>query len=44
MNPLVAILLLSFVGSVAGLVGGVIFILKKEWARTLCKYAVPFAK
>ena len=43
MNPLVAILLLSFVGSVAVLVGGVIFILKKEWARTLCKYAVPFA-
>jgi zinc and cadmium transporter len=27
----------------AGLVGGVIFLLKKEWARTLCKYAVPFA-
>ena len=43
MNPLIAILLLSFVGSVAGLVGGVIFLLKKEWARTLCKYAVPFA-
>jgi zinc and cadmium transporter len=43
MNPLIAILLLSFVGSMAGLVGGVIFLLKKEWARTLCKYAVPFA-
>ena len=43
MKPLIAILLLSFVGSVAGLVGGVIFLLKKEWARTLCKYAVPFA-
>jgi len=43
MNPLIAILLLSFVGSVAGLVGGVVFLLKKEWARTLCKYAVPFA-
>ncbi len=43
MNPLIAILLLSFVGSTAGLVGGVIFLLKKEWARTLCKYAVPFA-
>jgi zinc and cadmium transporter len=27
----------------AGLVGGVIFLLKKEWARALCKYAVPFA-
>lgn len=43
MDPLIAILLLSFVGSMAGLVGGVIFLLKKEWARTLCKYAVPFA-
>lgn len=43
MNPLIAILLLSFIGSVSGLVGGVIFLLKKEWARTLSKYAVPFA-
>lgn len=43
MNPLIAILLLSFVGSIAGLIGGVIFLLKREWARTLCKYAVPFA-
>jgi zinc and cadmium transporter len=43
MSPLIAILLLSFVGSMAGLVGGVIFLLKKEWAKTLCKYAIPFA-
>lgn len=43
MNPLFAILILAFIGSVAGLIGGVIFLLKKEWARVLCKYAVPFA-
>ncbi len=43
MNPLVAILLLSLVGSFAGLIGGVIFLIKKEWARALCKYAIPFA-
>lgn len=43
MNPLIAILLLSFIGSIAGLVGGVIFLLKEEWAKILSKYAVPFA-
>jgi len=43
MSPLINILALSFVGSIAGLIGGVIFLLKKEWARALCKYAVPFA-
>ena len=43
MSPLFTILILAFIGSVAGLIGGVIFLLKKEWARTLCKYAVPFA-
>lgn len=43
MNSLVAILALAFVGSIAGLIGGVIFLVKKEWARTLCRYAVPFA-
>ena len=43
MNPLVAVLILSFIGSIAGLVGGAIFLIKKEWARALSKYAVPFA-
>jgi len=37
------ILLLSLVGSVAGLIGGVVFLVKKEWARKFCQYAVPFA-
>jgi len=43
MSDLTAILALSFLGSVAGLVGGVLFIVKDSWARVLCKYAVPFA-
>lgn len=43
MNPLFTILILAFIGSVAGLIGGVVFLLKKEWARILCRYAVPFA-
>jgi zinc and cadmium transporter len=43
MNPLIAVLILSFIGSIAGLVGGVIFLIKEEWARALSKYAVPFA-
>lgn len=37
------LLLLALVGSVAGLIGGVIFLVKDSWARTLCHYAVPFA-
>lgn len=43
MNDLVNILILAFVGSIAGLIGGVILIVKESWARTLCKYAIPFA-
>lgn len=42
-DPLLNILILAFVGSVAGLIGGFIFLIKKEWARSLCGLAVPFA-
>lgn len=42
-NPAINLLLLSLLGSVAGLIGGVIFILKKSWAETLSAFAVPFA-
>lgn len=31
------------IGSIAGLIGGAILFVKDSWARTLCKYAVPFA-
>ena len=34
---------LALLGSVAGLVGGVIFLVKRDWARVLSIYAVPFA-
>lgn len=43
LDSLIAIIALSFIGSVAGLVGGFILIIKKEWAAILGKYAVPFA-
>jgi zinc and cadmium transporter len=42
-SSLLMLLLLSFLGSVAGLVGGIVFLLKRDWARTLSVYAVPFA-
>lgn len=42
-SPLVAILALAFLGSIAGLIGGVVFLLKENWAKSLSKFAVPFA-
>jgi len=42
-KELLMLLGLATVGSVAGLIGGVIFFVKDSWARTLCRYAVPFA-
>lgn len=37
------IVLLSFLGSVMALVGGVVFLLKKSWAEALERNSVPFA-
>lgn len=42
-DSLSLLLVLTFIGSVAGLVGGVVFLIKKDWAKTLSHYAVPFA-
>lgn len=42
-NKIITILILAFIGSVAGLVGGVVFLFKKSWARVLCANAIPFA-
>lgn len=42
-SSLVSLLILAFFGSIAGLIGGVIFLVKKDWARKLSEYAVPFA-
>jgi len=43
MSDLTNILLLAFIGSIAGIIGGVILILKESWGRVLCKYAIPLA-
>jgi zinc and cadmium transporter len=37
------LILLSLLGSVAGLVGGAIFLIKREWSKVLSFYAIPFA-
>src|SRR3989344_164815 len=42
-SPVLSLLALSLLGSVAGLVGGVVFLVKQSWAKTLSTYAVPFA-
>lgn len=42
-NALFDILVLSFIGSLAGLIGGVVFLAKENWSRVLCRYAIPFA-
>jgi zinc and cadmium transporter len=42
-NEMLQLVLLVALGSIAGLIGGVIFLINDKWARVLCKYAVPFA-
>ena len=37
------LILLALLGSVAGLIGGVLFLIKDVWAKKLCGVAVPFA-
>ncbi|OGM29945.1 hypothetical protein A2630_03855 [Candidatus Woesebacteria bacterium RIFCSPHIGHO2_01_FULL_44_10] len=43
MVDLIQVLGLAAIGSIAGLIGGVVFLVKKNWAQTLSKVAVPFA-
>ena len=43
MNPFLPLLGLSFIGSIAGLLGGGVFLLKKNWAKSLTTVAVPLA-
>lgn len=43
MTNIVFLLVLSTIGSIAGLVGGVILLVKKEWAKNLASVAVPLA-
>lgn len=37
------ILLLATIGSIAGLIGGAIFLVKIKWAKKLSEHAIPFA-
>lgn len=43
MESLWPILGLATLGSVAGLLGGVVFLIKKDWARVLSVHSIPFA-
>ena len=43
MGSISFLLLFSFVGSVAGLIGGVVLLFKKEWAGKLASVSVPLA-
>lgn len=42
-SRLLIVLALLFLGSIAGLIGGVAFLVKKGWAQALSYLAVPFA-
>jgi len=43
MNDILQLGALAFLGSVAGLAGGVILLFKKDWAKSLSVYATPLA-
>lgn len=42
-NNLLNLSILAFIGGIAGIVGGIVFLLNKKLARILGKYSVPFA-
>jgi len=42
-NNLISLLGLAALGSLAGLVGGILFLVRDSWARVLSHYSVPFA-
>lgn len=43
MSPLFTLLTLAFIGSVAGLIGGVIFFVREKWCKPLVSVATPLA-
>ncbi|OGM21662.1 hypothetical protein A2714_02180 [Candidatus Woesebacteria bacterium RIFCSPHIGHO2_01_FULL_38_9] len=43
MNSLPYLLVFTFIGSVAGLIGGVILLFKERWAKALASISVPLA-
>lgn len=42
-NSVFTLILLSLLGSIAGLIGGVVFLIKRGWSKILSFYAIPFA-
>lgn len=43
MNEFLLLIVLAFCGSIAGLIGGVVLLIKKDWGTILSQYSVPFA-
>jgi len=43
MSPLLSLLTLAFIGSVASLIGGIILLLRRKWAKGLTSDAIPLA-
>ena len=43
MSSITLLLIYSFIGSIAGLIGGVILLFKKDWAKGLASISVPLA-
>jgi zinc and cadmium transporter len=43
MNPLLNLFILAFIGSVAGIIGGVILLYHDRWAKKLALYSIPLA-
>lgn len=43
MSDLETLLLLAFIGSVAGLIGGLVLIFKRNWAKGLASVSIPLA-
>lgn len=43
MQTIFSLMLLCFIGSVAGLIGGIVLILSKKLAQSLAKYGIPLA-
>lgn len=40
---IINLLILSFIGSVAGLIGGIVLLFKSSWAKKLASFSVPLA-
>src|SRR3989344_1999131 len=43
MSEIIVLTIYAFIGSIAGLIGGVILLFKKDWAKSLASVSVPLA-